>query len=77
MVFDNNNQYQRNTDLMDILNLISIIMQFNSIEEDKDYKQYIHQFFNNIQQEIDKLHVENDQIMAKLDEIIGRNNERN
>lgn len=61
----------RNNDLeaLDIIGILSFIVQMQNLEEDKKYKDSVQQFEDVVQKEVDKLHKENDIIMQKLDEI--------
>lgn len=60
---------ENNLETLDIINIMSFIIQMQNLEEDKKYKGSVQQFEDMVQQEVDKLHKENDLIMQKLDEI--------
>lgn len=71
---DGNNN--RNYDLLDIISLMSFIIQMRNLEEDKKYKGSVKQFEDMIQLEVDKLHKENDIIMQKLDFVLESVNKK-
>lgn len=58
-----------NLETLDIINIMSFIIQMQNLEEDKKYKDSVQQFETVVQTEVDKLHKENEIIMQKLDEI--------
>lgn len=64
----------RNNELeaLDIISIMSFIIQMQNLEEDKKYKGSVQQFEAVVQDEVDKLHKENEIIMQKLDEILKR-----
>lgn len=69
-----NNQEQRDFNMLDIINFMSIALQIQNIEQDKIEKDFIHNFVKSVSNEIEKLHKENDIIMDKLDLLLGGNN---
>ena len=58
-----------NLETLDIISIMSFIIQMQNLEEDKRYKGSVQQFEDVVQKEVDKLHAENEIIMKKLDEI--------
>lgn len=56
------NLYNRN--FLDFLNVMSIVLQIQSIENNEKYTNYIHN-------EIDKLHMENGLIIEELKKLKG------
>lgn len=57
---------------LDIISIMSFILQMQNSEQDQKYKNDIKNFKDFIQKEVDKLHRENDIIMEKLDKILER-----
>jgi len=57
-----NSLYNRN--FLDFLNVISIMLQIQSIENNEKYTNYVHN-------EIDKLHIENGLIIEELKRLKG------
>lgn len=58
-----------NTDILDAISLMSFIIQMQNLEDDKRYKGSVQEFKDFIQEEVNKLHMENELIMNKLDRI--------
>lgn len=54
---------------LDLISIMSFIVQMQNLEEDKKYKGSVQQFEELVQREVDKLHKENEVIMQKLNEI--------
>lgn len=61
-----------NLTALDIMSILSYILQIQNSEEDKNYKRDVQDFENLVQKEVDRLHKENDEIVSKLDEILRR-----
>ncbi len=57
-----NSLYNRN--FLDFLNVISVMLQIQSIENNEKYTNYVHN-------EIDKLHIENGLIIEELKRLKG------
>ena len=64
---NNNNQF----DALDIFNILSFLAQMENMNKDEDYHKIIHKFFLAINEEIKKLHVENDIIINQNKKIIS------
>lgn len=58
---------------LDIISIMSFILQMQNSEQDQKYKDDILNFKNFIQAEVDKLHDENKIIMEKLDRLVDKN----
>lgn len=58
-----------NLETLDIINIMSFLIQMQNLDDDKRYKGSVQQFKDFIQEEVNKLHKENEIIMNKLDEI--------
>ncbi len=65
----NNNN---NLAAVDIISVMSFLIQMQNLEDDKKYKGTVTQFEEMVQKEVDKLHKENEIIMQKLDEILNK-----
>ena len=63
---DNN----QNFEALDLLTLISFLVQIENIDKDTKEKAYIHDVIKAIAQQIEKLHKENDRIENKIDKIL-------
>lgn len=63
---NNNNGY---INVLDVITLLSYILQIQNSQEDKEYKNDIQQFEDMIKDEVSKMHKENNLILQKLDEI--------
>ena len=68
----NNNNNNLATQELDILEILSFMIQLKNIEWDEKQNKYIHSVIQNINDEIAKLHEENDIIMKQNDEILKK-----
>lgn len=57
---------------LDIISILSYILQIQNSEDDEKYKRDIQDFEKLVQQEVDRLHRENDEIINKLNKILDR-----
>lgn len=55
---------------LDILNLFSLLAQFQNMNNDEQYHVFINKMFENILKEVEKLHEENDTIIKQNEEIL-------
>ena len=62
-----NNNENQNFDFLDGITIISFLTQMENIQSDNQYIKYIKTIIHFLIGEIDKLHKENDDIIAKLD----------
>lgn len=61
-----------NLGILDIMNILSYILQIQNAQDDDKYKRDVQDFEELVQREVDRLHKENDEIVSKLDEILRR-----
>lgn len=55
---------------LDILNLFSLLAQFQNMNNDEQYHVFINKMFENILKEVEELHKENDIIIKQNEEIL-------
>lgn len=63
---ENNN----NIEFLDMLNIIAFVAQIINMSGDVQQNQYIHQVIQSINEEINKLHKENNIIISQNEEIL-------
>lgn len=66
-MINNNNE---NFDFLDIITMVSFLAQMDNMNQDDAQNKFIHKVIHSISNEIEKLHKENDIIMAQNEEII-------
>ena len=59
-----------NNNQLDMINILSLVAQITNMNQDENYHKIINQFFSAINDEIKKLHEENDIIIAQNNKII-------
>ena len=59
-----------NNNQLDMINILSLVAQITNMNQDENYHKIINQFFSTINDEIKKLHEENDIIIAQNNKII-------
>ena len=67
----NYQQEQNNLEALDILTILSFVMQSNNIQKDEIQTEYIHKVIKAIANEIQKLHQENDVIIKQNEKILN------
>lgn len=60
-----------NLELLDVLTILSFVSQMQNLEKDEYYENYIKNFIHNLDEEIQKLHKENEEIIEKLDKVLN------
>ena len=63
---NNNNQFE----ILDLIAMISFVMQLQNIQLDDKQQNYIHNVIKTLAQQVEKLHKQNDRIETKLDQIL-------
>lgn len=66
-----NNFNNNELEFLDIITIAGFIAQMQNMEKDDKHNKFIHQVINTIAQEIQKLHNENDIIMAQNEKILN------
>lgn len=69
MINNNNNNKQENLDILDIITMLSFMVQIQNIKEDKVQNLWINKVIKTLFQEINKLHYENELLFKKLEEV--------
>lgn len=59
-----------NNNQLDMINILSLVAQITNMNQDENYHKIINQFFSAINDEIKKLHEENDIIITQNNKII-------
>ena len=67
----NYQQEQNNLEALDILTILSFVMQSNNIQKGEIQTEYIHKVIKAIANEIQKLHQENDVIIKQNEKILN------
>ena len=60
-----------NLEFLDVLTIIGFVAQLQNLEKDEHYENYIKNFIRNLDEEIQKLHKENEEIIEKLDKVLN------
>ena len=60
-----------NFEFLDIVTILGFVAQMQNLEKDEQYENYIKNFIHNLDEEIQKLHKENEEIIEKLDKILN------
>ena len=63
---NNNNQFE----ILDLIAMISFVMQLQNIQLDDKQQNYIHNVIRALAQQVQKLHQQNDRIETKLNYIL-------
>lgn len=63
---NNNNQFE----ILDLIAMISFVMQLQNIQLDDKQQNYIHNVIRTLAQQVQKLHQQNDRIETKLNQIL-------
>ena len=63
---NNNNQFE----ILDLIAMISFVMQLQNIQLDDKQQNYIHNVIRALAQQVQKLHQQNDRIETKLNQIL-------
>ena len=69
MINNNNDNKQENLDMLDIITMLSFMVQIQNIKENKVQNLWINKVIKTLFQEINKLHYENELLFKKLEEV--------
>ena len=60
-----------NFEFLDVITILGFVAQMQNLEKDEQYENYIKNFIYNLNEEIQKLHKENEEIIEKLDKVLN------